>query len=214
MKKLFLPFFMFAIAMSLTACGENNEDEPGGGKDPTPEEKHTYTLVYSMWMPNDWLKFVDVELSIYNPVSDKTTTYNINSADQNMFGTEEAQLFDYYLTSYTYGYQLARETDFLFYDIATDVKEGMQYEASISFTVNEEKVAALPDDGLYDIATAKVFTYVLNEEGKIKSEFYTSFSKLSVPKDKALQYFHDRQADEPKVVTGTIELNSKSQNNQ
>lgn len=211
MKKLFLPFFMFVIAMSLTACGGSNEDEPQGGEG-QPEKEHTYTLVYNVWMPTDWVKFADVELSIYNPVTDKTTTYDINSADQNMFGTEEAQLFDYYLTTYVYGHQFNQETDFLFYDIATNVKDGMEYKASISITVNEEKVAALPEDGFYNIAPAVISPYVLNEEGKIQTSFYMSPSKLSVPKDKALQFFRETQAAEPKVKTGTIELGSKSQN--
>lgn len=88
----------------------------------------------------------------------------------------------------------------------------MEYKASISVTVNEEKVAALPEDGLYNIAPAVISPYVLNEEGKIQTSFYMSPSKLSVPKDKALQFFRETQAAEPKVKTGTIELGSKSQN--
>ena len=210
MKKLFLPFFMFAIAMSLISCGEDNGNEPpeeGGGN---PEE-HNYTLVYSMWMPSDYLKFVDVELSIYNPVSEKTTTYNINSADQNMFGTKEAELFDYYMNTFSITYKLSSDNDFLYYDVATNVTDGMEYKATISVTVNEEKIATLPD-GNYNIAPANVFTYVLDEKGQIHGQLYVSLSTLKVPKEKAITYF--QKNNEPKVVSGTIKLSSNSDNNQ
>lgn len=45
-------------------------------------------MTYNLWIPTDFLKFVDVEISFFNPVTEKTTTYAIESNDENMFGAE------------------------------------------------------------------------------------------------------------------------------
>ena len=49
-------------------------------------------MTYNLWMPTDFLKFVDVEISFFNPVTEKTTTYAIESNDENMFGEKVTSL--------------------------------------------------------------------------------------------------------------------------
>lgn len=78
------------MAMNFMSCG--NDNEPGGGDEGGDDTKHTYIMTYNLWMPTDFLKFVDVEISFFNPVTEKTTTYAIESNDENMFGEKVTSL--------------------------------------------------------------------------------------------------------------------------
>lgn len=135
------------MAMNFMSCG--NDNEPGGGDEGGDDTKHTYIMTYNLWMPTDFLKFVDVEISFFNPVTEKTTTYAIESNDENMFGAEGYELIDSYLKFVAPLTEFSTDSDFLYYYLIDEVEEGMEYKATLSYTINEEKVAALPD-GIYD----------------------------------------------------------------
>lgn len=207
MKKFFLLCTAFAMAMNFTSCG--NDDEPGKDKDEDKDSNDKYTLVYNMWMPSDLLKIVDVELSVYNPVSDKTTVYSISDPDDSMFGMEDYKLLDYYLPVLMPAHSFSSDEDFILYHLVDEVENGMKYEATVSYAVNEEKVAALPD-GLYTIVQPQVATYVLNEKGAMQGATHFTYTKMTVPKDKAIEYFRQHQSDDPKKFSGTIEASSKN----
>lgn len=209
MKKLFLLCAAFVMAMNFMSCG--NDNEPGGGDEGGDDTKHTYIMTYNLWMPTDFLKFVDVEISFFNPVTEKTTTYAIESNDENMFGAEGYELIDSYLKYVAPLTEFSTDSDFLYYYHIDEVKEGMEYKATLSYTINEEKVAALPD-GIYDMAQPKVFTYVVDEKGNIKGKTNFTYTKLPTSKEKAVEYFRKHQSDEPKTFTGTIEISSKNNN--
>ena len=197
------------MAMNFMSCG--NDNEPGGGDEGGDDTKHTYIMTYNLWMPTDFLKFVDVEISFFNPVTEKTTTYAIESNDENMFGAEGNELIDSYLKYVAPLTEFSTDSDFLYYYLIDEVEEGMEYKATLSYTINEEKVAALPD-GIYDMAQPKVFTYVVDEKGNIKGKTNFTYTKLPTSKEKAVEYFRKHQSDEPKTFTGTIEISSKNNN--
>lgn len=209
MKKLFLLCTAFVMAMNFMSCG--NDNEPGGGDEGGDDTKHTYIMTYNLWMPTDFLKFVDVEITFFNPVTEKTATYAIGSNDENMFGAEGNELVDGYLKYVAPLKEFSTDSDFLYYYIVDEVEEGMEYKATLSYTVNEEKVAALPD-GVYDMAQPKVFTHVVDEKGNIKGKTNFTYTKLPTSKEKAVEYFRKHQSDEPKTFTGTIEISSKNNN--
>ena len=209
MKKLFLLCAAFVMAMNFMSCG--NDNEPGGGDEGGDDTKHTYIMTYNLWMPTDFLKFVDIEISFFNPVSEETTTYAIDSNDENMFGAEGNELIDGYLKYVAPFKEFSADSDFLYYYLIGNVEEGMEYKATLSYTVNEEKVAALPD-GIYDITQPRVFTYVVDENGNIKGSTNFTYTKLPTSKEKAVEYFRKHQSDEPKTFTGTIEISSKNNN--
>ena len=190
MKKLFLLCTAFVMAMNFMSCG--NDNEPGGGDEGGDDTKHTYIMTYNLWMPT-----VDVEVTFFNPVTEKTATYAIGSNDENMFGAEGNELVDGYLKYVAPLKEFSADSDFLYYYIVDEVGEGMEYKATLSYTVNEEKVAALPD-GVYDMAQPKVFTYVVDEKGNIKGKTNFTYTKLPTSKEKAVEYFRKHQSDEPK----------------
>ena len=209
MRKLFLLCAAFVMAMNFMSCG--NDNEPGGGDEGGDDTKHTYIMTYNLWMPTDFLKFVDVEITFFNPVTEKTATYAIGSNDENMFGAEGNELIDGYLKYVAPLKEFSTDSEFLYYYLIDEAEEGMEYKATLRYTVNEEKVAALPD-GIYDMAQPKVFTYVVDEKGNIKGKTNFTYTKLPTSKEKAVEYFRKHQSDEPKTFTGTIEISSKNNN--
>lgn len=204
MKKLFLSLVAFAMTLSFTSCGEDEPEGKGDG------EKN-YKLVYNAWMPTDLLKFADVELSVYDPATDKTTTYNISNTYNNMFGAEGYELFDNYLKIAAILHQFDANNDFVYYHIADDIKDGMKYEASIKCTINEDKIAALPDDNTlrYSISDPEVFSYVIDDEGGLYGNLSFSISNMEVTKEKAIEYL--RKYNEASTISGTINLKAETQ---
>lgn len=193
-------FFCLLAAAVLTAGTTACNDEP---KETEKQEvAQTHYLVYHVIVPKDVLKVADVKVSAFDPATGKTQETTLNSESETMWGDPGYRLLDYNLSLLTLGMFDAGKY-LVYYRLASGVEPQQNYRIKAEWTVDDAKVAALPDNVLYTAARPTLAWYVADEDNNIKTQSSIVLSGNTVSKDKMVQILQRSTSDEK---TGKLEF--------
>ena len=121
-----------------TSCGDSNN----GNEDPKPEPEKQYVLIYRALVAKDLFKIANAELTVTNPVTNKTETIAVNESMDNR--SDADCKYDYAAVSAALTSSFMDPNDFVFYYYKVKgVKAQMAYSGKLKVTLDDAKIAAI-----------------------------------------------------------------------
>lgn len=194
------------MALPIVSCG--GDDDPNEPDVPdTPTGEKTGTLAYLLTITNDLLNFSTVTIESLDPVTGKTVTTTVDQNSVNALTDPKSQVPINYIKALSpLGNFDPNVYKYILVEVKS-VKNGMKYNAKITWNIDQEKVNAYVDGEVLRCQNPRIISFVYGDN--LLSSFSLSTGHVSVKTKENLEKYIARYTTEdknPATISGDIKF--------